>query len=228
MTRRSIVEDNVLGQLARRQHDLFRRVAEGTLDPKTVLDALQLVIENKSRVFPIESIPITLGQQTYTVEFSPAPFLQLLNEWPHKWGYKERDRMEKFRPDRSPPTRKTQSSLRLAKIEKNLAVSAVLHYLCELKVESANVWEAFAFARVASFMRLVRTGNYGIHFFGTTGIVDYAGSESNSLNRYVYFRNSTDVTGCSPDHDGWHLDIGYLKGSSFAQLSEGDYLLVRA
>jgi hypothetical protein len=39
------VADEQLGRLARKQNDLFRRVREGTLDPESVLRALQRIIE---------------------------------------------------------------------------------------------------------------------------------------------------------------------------------------
>jgi len=39
------VSDEQLGQLARKQHDLFRRVREGSLEPDRVLSGLQAIIE---------------------------------------------------------------------------------------------------------------------------------------------------------------------------------------
>ncbi|MBI4268340.1 hypothetical protein HY627_00715 [Candidatus Uhrbacteria bacterium] len=41
------VADDTLGRLARRQADLFRRVAEGTVDADQAMDGLQLIIEGK-------------------------------------------------------------------------------------------------------------------------------------------------------------------------------------
>lgn len=42
-----VVADEVLGHLARKQHDLFRRVREGVLDATGVLSALQNIIEGR-------------------------------------------------------------------------------------------------------------------------------------------------------------------------------------
>lgn len=41
------VADDILGRLARKQEDIFRRVREGTLDPDRVYTGLQLVAEDK-------------------------------------------------------------------------------------------------------------------------------------------------------------------------------------
>lgn len=51
MTRKNLVTDEQLGQLARRQHDLFRRVREGTLPIDRVLDAFQQLIESPRDAF---------------------------------------------------------------------------------------------------------------------------------------------------------------------------------
>lgn len=41
------VTDEMLGGIARKQWDLFRRIKEGTLDPMRVSDALQAIIEGR-------------------------------------------------------------------------------------------------------------------------------------------------------------------------------------
>jgi hypothetical protein len=228
MTTRRVVADDVLGQLARRQHELFRRVMEGTLDPHEVLARLQLMIEGAPDVFPIEKVPLTFSEVIYAVEAEPVPFSQLLDRWPYQWGYKRREDANRFLPDQPPPVQKKKSKLRLAKVGKELEVSAVLHYLRQAEVESADAWEAFAFASVAPFMKLARTGNFKIHIFGTTGILDYQGAEANSLHRYLRFENVTDVTGVSASQDGWHVGIGCLRDSSLSTVYPQDYLLVRA
>ncbi len=46
MTDKSVA-DKVLGQIARKQNDLFRRVREGTLEPDLVLSGLQNLIEGR-------------------------------------------------------------------------------------------------------------------------------------------------------------------------------------
>lgn len=45
MTRNTLVSDEQLGQLARKQNDLFRRVREGTLSVEQVLANIQQIIE---------------------------------------------------------------------------------------------------------------------------------------------------------------------------------------
>lgn len=42
------VTDEILGKIARQEHDLFRRVREGTLDPEKVSRGLQDLIEGKT------------------------------------------------------------------------------------------------------------------------------------------------------------------------------------
>lgn len=50
MTQLTSVTDEQLGRLACRQHDLFRRVREGTIDMDVVLDGLQRLIESSAFV----------------------------------------------------------------------------------------------------------------------------------------------------------------------------------
>ena len=45
MTARKVVADDVLGRFARQQHDWFRRVREGSLDPETVVRAVHAIID---------------------------------------------------------------------------------------------------------------------------------------------------------------------------------------
>lgn len=47
----TIVTDDMLGRLAIKQAELFRRVKEGTLNPLTTINAIQEIIENKIRVW---------------------------------------------------------------------------------------------------------------------------------------------------------------------------------
>ncbi|MBU1179977.1 hypothetical protein KJ885_03465 [Patescibacteria group bacterium] len=61
-----VVADEVLGRLARKHHDLFRRVREGTLNATRVLNALQDIIEGRfGTVISIDR----------SKPFSPAEFI---------------------------------------------------------------------------------------------------------------------------------------------------------
>lgn len=48
------VTDEVLGKIAKRQWEIFRRVKEGTLDPESVLELLQCIIEEREAIFILE------------------------------------------------------------------------------------------------------------------------------------------------------------------------------
>ncbi len=56
----SVVTDEQLGQLARRQHDLFRRVREGTLPVARIIEGLQCLIEGRpldTRIVDLDAAP---------------------------------------------------------------------------------------------------------------------------------------------------------------------------
>jgi hypothetical protein len=62
MTTKHVVTDEQLGQLARRQADLFRRVREGTLSVQGVMSDLQRIIEGGSTMVDCDAVPfIPLG-----------------------------------------------------------------------------------------------------------------------------------------------------------------------
>lgn len=50
------VSDEVLGRIARKQADLFRRVREGTLDPESVSRGLQALIEGRVSPFRFDKL----------------------------------------------------------------------------------------------------------------------------------------------------------------------------
>ncbi|MBI1984888.1 MAG: hypothetical protein HYS60_02125 [Candidatus Wildermuthbacteria bacterium] len=54
-----VVTDETLGRVARQQHDLFRRVRDGTLDPGEISRGLQALIEGRDGTSPVFSRDMT-------------------------------------------------------------------------------------------------------------------------------------------------------------------------
>ena len=61
MTTKHVVANDVLGKIAKRWWEVFRRVMEGTLDPEVVADGLQRIAEG---VLPTE---MTIAGRTYDI-----------------------------------------------------------------------------------------------------------------------------------------------------------------
>ncbi len=80
----TIVADETLGKLARQQHDLFRRVREGSLDPDRVFAGVQAIIEGD---FP-EVSPVQLDWYI-SPEQQLARVHQLNSKY--KWGFNKSD-----------------------------------------------------------------------------------------------------------------------------------------
>jgi len=86
------VSDERLGKFARKQNDWFRRVREGSLDPKEVEDVVQMIIdrggENKilSRLYSGETVLVGATDSTETIANSGKIFNGFLDKNFKKWG----------------------------------------------------------------------------------------------------------------------------------------------
>ncbi len=74
MTTKHVVADDQLGRLARKQHELTRRVLEGTLEPERVLQSLQGIIEGRSISAPIPSSKFEIFKSLGVLEV-PADYV---------------------------------------------------------------------------------------------------------------------------------------------------------
>ena len=61
MTIRKVVSDEVLGHLARRQNELFRRIREGTVPDQWAIDRLQEIIEGPATAIIPSDIEVEVG-----------------------------------------------------------------------------------------------------------------------------------------------------------------------
>jgi hypothetical protein len=68
MTAHTTVTDDTLGQIAKRQWELFRRVKDGSLDPNQALSALQGIIENEADLLEIEKLGWRVSSQVYEID----------------------------------------------------------------------------------------------------------------------------------------------------------------
>ena len=61
MTIAKIVSDEVLGHVARRQNELFRRIREGTIPAYWAIDRLQEIIERRAEPLSTPSVQVEVG-----------------------------------------------------------------------------------------------------------------------------------------------------------------------
>jgi hypothetical protein len=226
MTTRRVVADAVLGQLARRQADLFRRVADGSLDSDDVLRRLQLMIEGVPDIFPVEKVPLTFSDRTYRVEVGAAPMGAVLDAWPYLWDFECRRDLEKFLERQGEQPRQTVA-LRLARVPSSTPKTDVLHYLQQANVEPATAWEALAFAQIAPFMKTRPATQYLIHAFGSVGYIQYPDGSGTNTERCVVLESRV-ADPSFPQNGGWYVKLWYLKIKPYAYVEPKDYILVRA
>lgn len=158
MTTKIIVADDTIGRIAKRQHDLLRRVLEGGLDPKKILDGLQLLSDGKSipytGVHPLETYPFVLSEKRYRFKVDRSvPVLKLaveaglsIDQW-----RKDID-TETFNSSGS-HTKGVYSLVRFT-AHTNWEVTLPLFKECDIEV--TDIWELVTAAKLITQIRLPR------------------------------------------------------------------------
>ncbi len=225
MTTKRVVADDVLGQLARKQAELTRRVMEGTLNPERVLEALQQLIEGKSvAAFEvIETWPMTVSGRTYEVEYDNDTLQTIID------GLADRIEMDSYRqkqlptfqPVGGPPAKTGKSKLTLVRFDQPCSIKPAIQYLHNAGYEPANAWEFLAFVEQSGATQLVHEDSDGLRLFclGTKA------PSKEGRNRHDYMGVISSVSKRKWTLYFWDdLDQGSFHG----QIWKGNYVVVRA
>lgn len=228
MTTKHVVADDLLGQVARKQWELTRRVLEGTLDPERVLQSLQQLVEGRSARLPCEDSGFVVSEQVCSVHVqrkgnfenaaracSGLEYFSIYHDPPKCW-------LEI--PEGTGPKR-VKLSLALFNINADFGAA-----ITKLKVEGytpADAWDLLAFFEKAPMFRTVPSNGPRIYALGTTARSYYQGSKSESgTRRFV------ELMACEKGHSGkqyarWSLCSADAEWDSGPQVKRGQYVLVR-
>lgn len=228
MTTKHVVADDLLGQVARKQWELTRRVLEGTLDPELLLQSLQLLIEGRSARLPIEEVGFTVGERVYTVDVQ------------RKGNFEDVFRtcaniQEYFSIYHRPPTcwleipngtgpKRVKLSLALFNI--NATFGAAITKLETEGYALADAWDLLAFTNKAPMFRTVPGKEYRIYALGTTALSHFQENQG----KKPAGERTVDVTARQSGHAGkparWELCSADLE-DRHSGVSAGQYVLVR-
>lgn len=229
MTTRHVVADDLLGQLARKQQELTRRVLEGTLDPKRVLQSLQQLIEERSVRLPCEDPGFEVSERVYTVDVQ------------RKGNFEDVARtclgLEYFSIYHDPPkywleipegTGQKRVKLSLALFNINVTFGAAI---TKLKVEGytpADAWDLLAFFKKAPMFRTVPNNDPRIYALGTTARSYF----QKPVVPNKVGRRFVELMALTKGHSGkqyarWSLESADAEWDNGAYVNKGQYVLVR-
>ncbi len=225
MTTKYVVADDLLGQLARKQQELNRRVLEGTLDPQRVLQSLQYIIEGRSVRLPCEDTGFTVSEQVYIVDVqrkgnfesvartcAGLEYFEIYHEPPKSW-------LEI--PEGSGPKR---VKLCLAMFNIDAHFGAAITKLESEGYVLADAWDLVAFFKKAPMFRTIPCNHPVIYALGTIARSYYQDKKSKSGNdKYVELVAFEEGTGAKPAR--WSLGGADPEWGSYVR--EGQYVLVR-
>jgi len=227
MTTKHVVADDILGQVARKQQELTRRVLEGTLDPKRVLQALQQLIEGRSSRLPLEETGFTISEQVYTMDVqrkgsfenvartcAGLEYFDIYHRPPASW-------LEI--PEGMGPKR---VKLCLAMFNINAHFGAAITKLESEGYAPADAWDLIAFFKKASMFRTIPSNHPVIYALGTIARSYYQDSKSESgRGKYVELVAFEEGTGAKPAR--WSLEAADPEWHDGAYVQKGQYVLVR-
>jgi len=156
MTAKRVVADDVLGQLARKQNDLFRRVREGTLDPKVVLARVQEIIQNEGEVFDFEKVPMIVSPTGYDI---PAMMVdEDFKFWIRKFGFvwNRGQRYESRLFLANKVSKREPVRLRIAKLHEECSIGVIRHYIRKLGFYPAQSWDLVGLLSQCPTFKVVR------------------------------------------------------------------------
>lgn len=161
MTTRLVVADDVLGRIATRQWELFRRVKEGTLDGEIVLSSLQAIIQNEASILDIEKLDWKISSQVHVITVEEGKnFMEEVKRLGFIWNYGNH---EDHPPTvcGEPSRRKKKARFRLAELalgpdlqSKSVGVARV--YAEISGYDLATPWELLSFVQQSNAMRVIK------------------------------------------------------------------------
>jgi hypothetical protein len=171
MTRKKLVADEDLGVVALRQHELFRRVKEGSLDVDAVIRGLQRMIETGDERQPtLTPIRWEFCEETFQAWVTEhANFSQRIFDLKigGPWGVGYSKGFEKFAVPGDPQREPYQAEFRLVRVhvDDDLSINDVKEYADSLGHDLATPWELMAAIQQTSLASLCTT-NESIMAYG--------------------------------------------------------------
>ena len=225
MTTKHVVADALLGQVARKQWELNRRVLEGTLDPQTLLHSLQQLIEGKL----IEKVGFTIAE-VYSVEVQRnGKFEDVFRTSTSIHDY--------FQAYHRPPTCWIQIpngsgpkkvSLSLALFTRNHSFGAAINSLETEGYTLADAWDLLAFAKKAEIFKTIPVEETCIYVFGTTAISRFRESPRKLSEWHIVYAISRQKGYAGKQYARWELSTSSLESIVGRGVVEaGQYVLVR-
>jgi len=207
MTTKVVPDDATLGKIAKRQHELFRRVREGTLDPNQVLSSLQSIVENQVDCLEIERVDWEVSSKIHEIMVREGrDFVSEVKRLGFLWSYgnyQEKEDLPIYKG--SGKRRRKKARFRLAKLLTNsmgipttcpqgTPIGVIKVYAEISGYDLADPWELLSFVEQSAATRIIKRGTH-IIALGDTGLRVYGpGGDTGPIRRtagkerLVYFQ----------------------------------------
>lgn len=227
MTTKHVVADDLLGQVARKQWELNRRVLEGTLDPERLLQSLQQLLEGQSARLPIEDPGFTVSEQVYAVDVQ--------RKGNFEDAVRTRTNLEYFSIYHDPPkcwleipngTGPKLVKLSLALFNISATFGAAITKLETEGYTPADAWDLLAFTNKAPMFRTIPGKEYHIYALGTTALSHFQEHPDKPGGRLTVDLTARQSGHAGKQHARWELCSADLE-NRYSGVSAGQYVLVR-
>ena len=151
-----IVADDLLGKVAIKQWELYRRVKEGSLDVHSVLRALQGIIENEVEQFGIEKLDWTVSSKIHEILVEEGvDFQESVQQASYVWNHGRREGFP-FELKGTVKKRKHKNRFRLAELHQEVELGVVKTYAQLAGFDLATAWELLSFVRQSTVTRILK------------------------------------------------------------------------
>lgn len=231
MTTKHVVEDGMLGKLARKQWEIQRRILEGTLNPLDVERKLQSIIENaSSTAFDVERINYSVGEKVYEVRTHiEKDFCEYVSTLTSRGVFSKTflDYCKQFKGMHyewpAPSIKKTaKRRLRLAKVERPTHKSVIIIQARQSGHTLADPWDLVAFFEQTPFREIVHQ-SMTVYALGGDALMEWWDEEGTSGSN-VGIRKPCHVK-VRGEGRGWELGETERKDDQHYPLNQ-DYFLV--
>lgn len=168
----SVVSDAKLGQISKRQWELFRRVKEGTLDADEVMVALQRIIQKETVHLKCEVPNWTVSSMVHEVMVTEdANFVSAVKDWGFLWDYGNRERTPFILEGNTKLSKGRPVRLHLAELPRvgqTASIGVIKIYADQAGYDLATPWDLLAFVRQSAATRVTKDG-MNIAAYGDVG-----------------------------------------------------------
>jgi len=185
MTTKVVPDDAVLGKIAKRQHELFRRVKEGSLDPSQVLSSLQAIVENQVECLDIEKVEWEVSSKVHEITVREGrDFVSEVKALGFLWDYGHHIKVENLPVYKgSGKKRRKKARFRLAKpsAHREMPVCVIKAYAEMSGYELADPWELLSFVQQSAATRIMKP-NTRIIALGNTCKIRWSDTGKESIS----------------------------------------------